>query len=110
MGKLAKSEPSNVFNLVYREFSRQRYAKYKHQYPKLRESEIVSKIIKEWDSLDKSDKERLLQSYESDKFINKKEASEPDSPRGSVEKVKIERSNLDKTAERSVIVKAECKE
>jgi len=51
----------------------------------------------------------LLQSYESDKFISKKEVSEPDSPRGSVEKVKIEKSNLDKTAERSVRVKTEYK-
>jgi len=41
---------------VYREFSRQKYNKYKHQFPKMRESEIVSKIIKEWDILDNDGK------------------------------------------------------
>ena len=45
MDKEVKSE---VMGKVYREFSRQKYNKYKAQFPKLRESEIVSKIIKEW--------------------------------------------------------------
>ncbi len=31
---------------LYREFSRQRYNKYKHQFPRMRESEVVAKIIK----------------------------------------------------------------
>ena len=34
------------FSKVYMEFSRQKYNKYKAQFPKLRESEIVAKIIK----------------------------------------------------------------
>jgi hypothetical protein len=37
---------------LYREFSRQRYNKYKHQFPRMRESEVVAKIIKEWENLD----------------------------------------------------------
>lgn len=48
---------------VYREFSRQKYNKYKHQFPKMRESEIVSKIIKEWDSLDLVAKNNLKKIY-----------------------------------------------
>lgn len=54
---------------VYREFSRQKYNKYKHQYPKMRESEIVSKIIREWDSLGTEGKEKLHRLYENNKFI-----------------------------------------
>lgn len=38
-------------NQVYREFSRERYNKYKRQFPRMRESEIVSKIIKEWEAM-----------------------------------------------------------
>lgn len=36
---------------LYREFSRQKYNKYRHQFPRMRESELVSKIIKEWEAL-----------------------------------------------------------
>lgn len=54
---------------VYREFSRQKYNKYKSQFPKLRESEIVSKIIKEWDALDSPAKESLQKAYEKKNYL-----------------------------------------
>ena len=60
MGKEAKKE---AMGKVYREFSRQKYNKYKAQFPKLRESEIVSKIIKEWDNLDSLSKDNLQKIY-----------------------------------------------
>ncbi len=47
---------------LYKEFSRQKYQKYKHQFPRMRESELVSKIIKEWESLSNQEKLRLYQS------------------------------------------------
>lgn len=97
MIKQQKSENAALYNIVYRQFSRQRYSKYRHQFPKLRESEIVSKIIKEWDSLNQADKEQLLHSYKEDKFITKREAQD-DSPKAPTEKAKTEVQNLDKTA------------
>ena len=48
---MGKGNKQDMTGRVYREFSRQKYNKYKHQYPKMRESEIVSKIIREWDAL-----------------------------------------------------------
>jgi hypothetical protein len=41
---------------LYREFSRQKYNKYRHQFPRMRESELVSKIIKEWEALTPKEK------------------------------------------------------
>ena len=46
--EMDKEVKSEVIGKIYREFSRQKYNKYKAQFPNLRESEIVSKIIKEW--------------------------------------------------------------
>jgi hypothetical protein len=42
---------------LYREFSRQKYNKYRHQFPRMRESELVSKIIKEWEGLTLGEKQ-----------------------------------------------------
>ena len=42
--ELKKEELSKL----YKEFSRQKYNKYKHQFPRMKESELVIKIIKEW--------------------------------------------------------------
>ena len=55
----------------------------------MRESEIVSKIIKEWDSLGEEGKKKLRTVYFNNQFINQQEGSEPDSAQKSVEKVKI---------------------
>jgi hypothetical protein len=72
MGKEAKNE---LMGKVYREFSRQKYNKYKAQFPKLRESEIVSKIIKEWDSLDSAAKESLQKIYEKKNYLTSEDIS-----------------------------------
>ena len=72
MGKEVKSE---VMGKVYREFSRQKYNKYKAQFPKLRESEIVSKIIKEWDSLDNLAKNNLQVIYEKKNYLTNEDIS-----------------------------------
>ena len=42
---------------LYREFSRQKYNKYRHQFPRMRETELVSKIIKEWEGLTLGEKQ-----------------------------------------------------
>lgn len=54
---------------LYREFSRQKYNKYRHQFPRMRESELVSKIIKEWEALGTQEKEQLYGSYITEKHI-----------------------------------------
>ena len=54
---------------LYREFSRQRYNKYRHQFPRMRESELVAKIIKEWEGLTSNEKEQLYKTYVAEKHI-----------------------------------------
>lgn len=66
---MGKEENREVMGKVYREFSRQKYNKYKHQFPKMRESEIVSKIIREWDSLDPVAKLRLKKVYKQNRAL-----------------------------------------
>ena len=61
---MGKGNKQDMTGRVYREFSRQKYNKYKHQYPKMRESEIVSKIIREWDALSTQARETLQKKYE----------------------------------------------
>jgi len=51
------------------------YQQYKHQYPKLRESEIVSKIIKEWDTLGTVAKTHLQKIYEKNKVLTLEDIS-----------------------------------
>lgn len=72
---MAKGTKSEVMGKVYREFSRQKYNKYKAQFPKLRESEIVSKIIKEWDALDSPAKENLQKAYEKNNYLTNEDIS-----------------------------------
>jgi hypothetical protein len=60
---------------VYREFSRQKYNKYKHQFPKMRESEIVTKIIREWDALGTTAKGHLQKIYETNKVLTLEDIS-----------------------------------
>lgn len=70
---------------LYREFSRQKYNKYKHQFPRMRESELVSKIIKEWEAMGTEDKQQLYNSYSAEKHISddKSESSEKKESPGS---------------------------
>jgi hypothetical protein len=52
----------------------------------MRESELVSKIIKEWEAIGSEDKEQLYNTYSAEKHISddKSESSEEkDSPAGS---------------------------
>lgn len=72
---MPKASKSEAMGKVYREFSRQKYTKYKAQFPKLRESEIVSKIIKEWDSLDNKAKDNLQRIYEEKNYLTNEDIS-----------------------------------
>ena len=72
---MPKATKSEAMGKVYREFSRQKYTKYKAQFPKLRESEIVSKIIKEWDSLDGKAKDNLQKIYEEKNYLTNEDIS-----------------------------------
>lgn len=80
---------------LYREFSRQKYNKYRHQFPRMRESELVSKIIKEWEALSLGEKQDLYNTYTAEKHISddKSESSEKkESPGSSKEKKKKSQS------------------
>ena len=57
--ELKKEELSKL----YKEFSRQKYNKYKHQFPRMRESELVAKIIKEWEAMNVEERRSLFQSF-----------------------------------------------
>lgn len=81
---------------LYREFSRQKYSKYRHQFPRMRESELVSKIIKEWEGLSGQEKETLFANYTAEKHISedKSESSEVRvSPGSSKSKSKMKSQN-----------------
>ena len=56
-------EKKRVLHKVYREFSRRKYMKYKLQFPRLRESELINKVIKEWESLTEADKMALKKEF-----------------------------------------------
>lgn len=62
---------------VYREFSRQMYNKFKHQFPKMRESEIVRKIIKDWEGLSYLQKEALNDRYAATNSLKDEEMGSP---------------------------------
>lgn len=53
--------------LVFNEFVRQRYDKYRFKYPLLKEAEIYRKIKQEWESLDRSHKLSLLEDFQKKK-------------------------------------------
>lgn len=64
---------------VYREYSRQMYTKLKAQFPKMRESEIVAKIIKEWESLNNTQKSGLQAKFEKQNFLTEQDILESSS-------------------------------
>lgn len=84
---------------VYREFSRQKYNKYKHQFPKMRESEIVSKIIKEWDALNGVAKDHLQKIYEKNKCLTLEDISSSEQLMKSELKKKADQMSAQKSAE-----------
>ena len=61
---------------IYRLFSSKKYMKYKHQFPRMKETEIVSKIIKEWEQMSKEEKLGLKEIY------SKKEMQDSESESG----------------------------
>ena len=79
MGKESKASAKDIMGQVYREFSRQKYNKYKLQFPQLRENELVGRIIKEWDSLDHIAKEELKTLYQAKKHLTDKDISSSES-------------------------------
>ena len=87
---------------VYREFSRQKYNKYKAQFPRLRESEIVSKIIKEWDSLDTVAKENLKGIYEKKNYLTNEDISSSEALVKADLASKEARISAEKVARRSI--------
>lgn len=82
---------------VYREFSRQKYNKYKHQFPKMRESEIVSKIIKEWDALNNTAKDNLQKIYEKNKCLTLEDISSSE----QLMKSELQKKEAQKSAKRA---------
>lgn len=44
---------------IYREFTRIKFQKYRLQFPKVRESELIAKILKEWEAMDEETKKNL---------------------------------------------------
>jgi hypothetical protein len=61
--QLAQKQKARLFAKIYREFSRRRYNKYKLQYPRLRESEVINKIIREWEALSEDEKMKLEKAF-----------------------------------------------
>ena len=80
---------------LYREFTRRKFNKYKRQFPRMRESELIHKIIREWEAMNPAEKENLQASYiesSGDKFLKEsvsksKSKSKSGSPK-SLHKVK----------------------
>lgn len=58
MAKTAKgsAKKNGKRGKLYREFTRVKFKKYKLQFPRLRESEIITKIIREWEAMDEEAK------------------------------------------------------
>ena len=54
-----KKKTDNRMQKVYREFTRVKYNKYKLQFPRLRESQIVTKILREWEAMNEEEKDDL---------------------------------------------------
>lgn len=48
---------------IYREYARIKFKKYKLQFPRLRETEIVNKILGEWEALDEEAKNNLGEEF-----------------------------------------------
>ena len=62
---MQRVEEENQLQLskLYREFTRRKFAKYKLQFPRLRESELIHKIIREWEALSLEEKHELQANY-----------------------------------------------
>ena len=98
MAQLKKDQLSKL----YREFTRQRYTKYKHQFPRMRESELVSKIIKEWEALNDQEKNKLYKQYqEREGLPDDKSDSSNQRPDGKTTEVASKKTPISKLREKS---------
>lgn len=61
---------------LYREFSRQNYNRYQLKYPRMKESEIISRVQKEWDILDEHSKLELQKLYQEKNYLDDEELGE----------------------------------
>lgn len=56
-------EEKDANKKVYQEYSRRQYTEYKLRFPKMKESALVSKIVKEWADLTDLQKHQLAKKY-----------------------------------------------
>lgn len=71
---------------VYREFAKQKFNTYRLKFPRLKESEITKKILKEWESIDEAERDKLIQAA-------REESGSPDlNPEKNVVRLKKEPS------------------
>ena len=93
MGKDVKKN-KDAMGRLYREFSRQKYNKFKQQYPRMRESDIIGKIIKEWEKLDDNAREKLQKEYEERNFLKSDDREGSVSSKSKESKVKGKRKAI----------------
>lgn len=78
---MVREAKKEEMGMVYREFSRQKYNKYKLQFPKMRQSEIITKIIKEWEALNDEAKLTLKRTFQQNKFLSTDDISNSETKR-----------------------------
>ena len=63
MGKESLSKDSqkskDAMGRLYKQFSNQKYEKYRQQFPRMRESDVIAKIIKEWEAMSEDQRRKL---------------------------------------------------
>lgn len=59
----SKTQRKSSINKLYREFTRVKYQKYRNQFPRAKESEIIAKILKEWNAMDEEAKDVLQNQF-----------------------------------------------
>jgi hypothetical protein len=79
----------DVIGKVYQEFSKQRSDYYKSKFPRMKETEIISKTIADWEAMGNSDRNELAKSYTERKFIKEKSSSSPSGSKGQQRTRKI---------------------
>jgi hypothetical protein len=64
MAKAKSTAKAGKYSKVYREFTRIKFNKYKQQYPKIRESELIAKILREWEAMDDDAKSEMAKNFQ----------------------------------------------
>ncbi len=80
---------SDVAGKVYREFSRQRNEHYRSRFPRMKESEIISKVIADWEAMNPSARTNLQKDYVERKFISLSSSSKSAGSKGQKKTRKI---------------------